>query len=180
MSWRRWALVAGVALAVGSTAALLGAGLGHDPNALPAVLEGRPAPDFDLATIDGSQHVHLADLRGQVVVLNFWASWCVACQQEEGVLGDAFQRYRDRGVSVLGISFQDSATDAGAYASAHQLRWPLLSDPGSGTGLAYGVTGLPETYFIGTDGRVLHKQAGPVTTALVQREVGRLLGSARR
>jgi cytochrome c biogenesis protein CcmG, thiol:disulfide interchange protein DsbE len=180
MSWRRWAVAAAVAVAVGSTAALLGAGLGHDPNALPAVLEGRPAPDFDLTTIDGSQHVHLADLRGQVVVLNFWASWCVACQQEEGVLGDAFQRYRDRGVTVLGVSFQDSATDAGAYATAHQLPWPLLSDPVSRTGLAYGVTGLPETYFIGAGGRVAHKEAGPVTTALVQQEVGRLLGSVQK
>jgi cytochrome c biogenesis protein CcmG, thiol:disulfide interchange protein DsbE len=180
MSWRRWALVAAVAVAVGSTAVLLGAGLGHDPNALPAVLEGRPAPDFDLSTIDGSQHVHLADLRGQVVVLNFWASWCVACRQEEGVLADAFQRYRDRGVAVLGISFQDSETDAAAYATSHQVPWPLLGDPGSRTGLAYGVTGLPETYFIGTDGRVAHKEAGVVTTGLVEREVGQLLGSTAR
>jgi cytochrome c biogenesis protein CcmG/thiol:disulfide interchange protein DsbE len=176
MSWRRWALLACVAVAVGSTAVLLGAGLGHDPNRLPAVLEGRPAPDFDLATIDGSQRVHLADLRGQVVVLNFWASWCVACRQEEPVLGDAFQRYRDRAVTVVGVSFQDSATDARAYTAAHRIPWPLLSDPGSRTGLAYGVTGLPETYFIGPDGRVALKEAGPVTSELVEREVGRLQG----
>jgi len=169
-----------VAAVVGSTAVLLGAGLGHDPNRLPAVLVGRPAPDFQLATIDGSQRVHLADLRGQVVVLNFWASWCVACQQEEGVLGDAFQRYRDRGVSVLGVSFQDSATDAGAYAKAHRIPWPLLDDPGSRTGLAYGVTGLPETYVIGPDGRVAHKETGPVTTGLVEKWVSLLPGSARR
>jgi cytochrome c biogenesis protein CcmG, thiol:disulfide interchange protein DsbE len=180
MTWRRWALLAAVVVAVGSTAVLLGAGLGHDPNLAPAVLEGRPAPDFDLATIDGSQRVHLAELRGRVVVLNFWASWCVACQQEEGALGDAFQRYRDRGGTVVGVSFQDSATDASAYATAHRLPWPLLTDPGSRTGLAYGVTGLPETYFIGPDGRVAHKEAGPVTTALVQQEVGRLQGSAER
>lgn len=180
MTWRRWAVLAAVTVGLGSTALLFGAGLGHDPNALPAVLVGRQAPDFDLATIDGSRHVHLAELRGQVVVLNFWASWCVACQQEEGVLGDAFQRYRDRSASVLGISFQDSATDAVAYATAHQLPWPLLNDPGSRTGLAYGVTGLPETYFIGPDGRVALKEAGPVTTGLVEREVGRLLGSAGR
>lgn len=180
MLWRRWTLAAVVAMVVGSTAVLLGAGLTHDPNRVPAVLEGRAAPDFDLATIDGSQRVHLADLRGQVVVLNFWASWCVACRQEEPVLGDAFQRYRDRGATVVGISFQDSATDASAFVTAHQLPWPLLNDPGSRTGLAYGVTGLPETYFIATDGRVAHKVAGPVTARLVQQEVARLLGSGSR
>lgn len=180
MSRRRWAVLAVVAAVVGSTAVLLGAGLGHDPNRLPAVLVGRPAPDFDLATIDGAQHMHLADLRGQVVILNFWASWCVACRQEEGVLRDTFQRYRDRGVVVLGVSFQDSATDAGAYAAAHRIPWPLLDDPGSRTGLAYGVTGLPETYFIGPDARVAHKEAGPVTVGLVEQEVGRLLRSPGR
>jgi cytochrome c biogenesis protein CcmG, thiol:disulfide interchange protein DsbE len=171
VAWRRWAPLAAVALVVGSAAVLLGAGLGHDPNRLPAVLEGRQAPDFDLATIDGGQRVRLADLRGQVVVLNFWASWCTACRVEEPVLGDAFERYRDRGVAVLGVSFQDSATDAGAYAASNRISWPLLSDPGSRTGLAYGVTGLPETYFIGPDGRVAHKEAGPLTTDLVEREV---------
>jgi cytochrome c biogenesis protein CcmG, thiol:disulfide interchange protein DsbE len=178
MSWRRWAPLAAVALVVGSTAVLLGAGLGHDPNKLPDVLEGRPAPEFDLATVDGSRRVRLADLRGQVVVLNFWASWCSACRQEEPALRDAFERYRDRGVTVLGVSFQDSATDAIAYALAHRVTWPLLSDPGSRTGLAYGVTGLPETYFIAPDGRVARKVAAPVTTGLIEQEVARALGRA--
>src|SRR5262245_15202651 len=174
MSWPRWAPVAAVVLAVGSMAALLGAGLTHDPNRLPATLEGRPAPDFDLATIDRGQRLHLADLRGQVVVLNFWASWCVACRVEEPALRDAFQRYRDRDVAVVGISFQDGTTDARAYAAGHAIPWKLLSDPGTRTGLAYGVTGLPETYFIGRDGRVVHKEAGPVTSQLVEQEVQRL------
>jgi len=170
--------VAAVVLAVGSLAALLGAGLTHDPNRLPATLEGRPAPDFDLASVDGGQRVHLAALRGQVVIVNFWASWCVACRVEEPVLTDAFQRYRDRGVAVVGVSFQDSAADARAYAAGNAIPWPLLDDPGTRTGLAYGVTGLPETYFIGRDGRVAHKQPGPLASALVEQQVGRLLGGA--
>jgi len=180
MSWRRWTAIAGVAAGVGLTVALLGAGLGHDPNALPDTMVGKPAPEFGLGTIDGGQHVQLASLRSQVVILNFWASWCVACRSEEGVLQDTYQRYRDRGVTVLGITFQDSATNAQAYAAGHGITWPLLDDPQSGTALAYGVTGLPETYFIAPDGKVAYKQIGPVTQELVAREVKRLQPEADR
>ena len=170
----RWAAACAVLVTVGLAALVLGLGLTHDPNRLPATLVGRPAPDFELTTIDGSQRIQLGSLRGDVVVLNFWASWCVACQTEEPALEDAFTRYRDRGVVVLGVSFQDSATDARTYAARNGIPWPLLADPGSRTGLAYGVTGLPETYFIGPDGRVALKQAGPVSTQLVGSEVKRL------
>jgi cytochrome c biogenesis protein CcmG/thiol:disulfide interchange protein DsbE len=169
-----------VLLTVGLAALVLGLGLTHDPNRLPATLVGKPAPGFDLATIDGSQTVRLESLRGDVVIVNFWASWCVACQTEEPALEDAFNRYRDRGVVVLGISFQDSATDARAYAARNGIPWQLLNDPGSRTGLAYGVTGLPETYFIDLDGRVVHKATGPVTAQLINQEVKRLqVGAAR-
>jgi len=170
----RWAAACAVLVTVALAGLLLGMGLTHDPNRLPATLVGRPAPDFELATIDGSQRIQLRSLRGDVVVLNFWASWCLACQSEEPALEDAFTRYRDRGVVVLGISFQDSATDARTYAARNAIPWPLLADPGSRTGLAYGVTGLPETYFIGPDGRVALKQAGPVSMQLVDGEVKRL------
>jgi cytochrome c biogenesis protein CcmG/thiol:disulfide interchange protein DsbE len=170
----RWAALGGIVVAVGSIALLLGFGLTHDPNAVPSTLVGKPAPAFNLATIDGSQRIQLAALRGQVVIVNFWASWCVACQTEQPALEDAFNRYRDRGMVLVGISFQDSATDARAYASRNGIPWPLLSDPESSTGLAYGVTGLPETYFIGPDGRVGHKQVGLVTTPLINSEVRRL------
>ena len=169
-----WAALGAVVLVVGSIALLLGVGLTHDPNRLPATLVGKPAPAFDLATIDGSQRFQLRALRGEVVIVNFWASWCLACQTEEPALEDAFNRYRDRGVVLVGISFQDSATDAMAYASRNAIPRPLLSDPGSRTGLAYGVTGLPETYFVGPGGLVDHKEAGPVTTQLVNQEVRRL------
>jgi len=174
MSVRRWAALGAIVVAVGSIAALLGFGLTHDPNVVPAALVGRQAPAFDLATVDGSQRVQLDTLRGEVVIVNFWASWCLACRTEQPALADTFNRYRDRGVVLVGISFQDSAVDARAYASSSGITWPLLNDPGSRTGLAYGVTGLPETYFIGPGGRVDHKEAGPVTTQLVDREVRRL------
>lgn len=176
----RWLAVGCAALAIGLIAALFGSGLTHDPNQLPAPLVGKPAPDFDLVTVDGGQRVQLGSLRGAVVIVNFWASWCAACQTEEPVLEDAFTRYRDRGVVLLGISFQDSSTDARAYAARNHIPWPLLSDPGSRTGLEYGVTGLPETYFIGPDGRIGQKAAGPVTTRLVTEEVKRLRAEVQR
>ena len=174
VGWRRWTALAAVVVGVGLTALLFGSGLGHDPNRLPATLVGRPAPDFDLRAIDGGQRAHLAQLHGEVVILNFWASWCVACQTEEPALRDAFERYRDRGVTLLGVSFQDSATDARAYAASRRIPWMLLDDPGSRTGLAYGVSGLPETYFIARDGRVSYKAVGPVNQDLVNQQLRRL------
>lgn len=179
VGWRRWTALAAVVVGVGLTALLLSSGLRHDPNRLPSTLVGRQAPDFDLNTIDGGQRVHLAELRGEVVILNFWASWCVACQIEEPALREAFERYGDRGVTLLGVSFQDSATNARAYAARRGIPWILLDDPGSRTGLAYGVTGLPETYFIARDGRVSYKAIGPVNQALVNQQLrGLLAGGA--
>lgn len=174
VGWRRWTALAAVVVGVGLTALLLGSGLGHDPNRLPATLVGRHAPDFDLQAIEGGQRTHLADLHGEVVILNFWASWCVACQTEEPALRDAFERYRDRGVTMLGVSFQDTATNARAYAASRRIPWVLLDDPGSRIGLAYGVSGLPETYFIARDGLVSYKAAGPVNEALVNQQLRRL------
>lgn len=166
------ALVAtGIVLLTG----LFAFGLSRDPSKLRSTLVGRTAPDFTLRTLDGAGSVHLAQLRGQVVVINFWASWCAECRIEDPVLAAAWARYRDQRVVFLGISFQDSRDSALAYAAGHHMSWPLLSDPESRTGLAYGVSGVPETIFIGPDGRVAAKQVGPVTDELLTSRVGPLL-----
>jgi cytochrome c biogenesis protein CcmG, thiol:disulfide interchange protein DsbE len=109
------------------------------------------------------------------VVLNFWASWCAECAQEHPALDAAWRRYRDQGVVVLGVTFEDGRADAARWARAQGVGWPVLSDPGSRTALAYGVSGVPETLFIGPDGRVAAKRVGPVTLALLTERIGRLL-----
>src|SRR5438128_2090681 len=83
--------------------ALFALGLKRDPNVINSPLVGHPAPAFVLRTLDGSRIIRLSDLRGQVVVLNFWASWCAACREEHPNLLAAWDRYRDHGVVLVGI-----------------------------------------------------------------------------
>jgi cytochrome c biogenesis protein CcmG/thiol:disulfide interchange protein DsbE len=171
--------VAAVVVAVALAALLGSAGLGRDPSAIHSPLLGRPAPDFALRTLGADRMVRLSDLRGQVVVLNFWASWCAECRVEHPALSAAWSRFRDAGVVLVGVDFQDDLPSALAYLSEAGTSWPVVGDPGSRTALAYGVYGIPETFFIGPDGRIAAKQAGPVTSDQLVREITRLLPGGR-
>jgi cytochrome c biogenesis protein CcmG, thiol:disulfide interchange protein DsbE len=167
--------VATVVVAVALAAWLGSAGLGRDPAAIRSPLLGRPAPDFALRALGADRMVRLGDLRGQVVVLNFWASWCAECRDEHPALSAAWSRFRDAGVVLVGVDFQDDHPSALAYLSERGTSWPVVADPGSRTALAYGVYGIPETFFIGPDGRIAAKQVGPVTYDQLVREITRLL-----
>ncbi len=169
-------VVAGVALVT----ALLSFGLGRDPTAIRSPLVGRTAPDFTLPTLDGARSVRLADLRGQIVVLTFWASWCAECRVEQPALNTAWDRFRDAGVVLVGVNFQDSPPDALAYVAQTRTAWPVVADPGSRTALAYGVYGIPETFFIGPDGRVDAKRVGALSYDQLVQEVSRLLSQEPR
>ena len=166
---------AAVVVAVALAGWLGWAGLGRDPAAIRSPLLGRPAPDFALRTLAADRMVRLADLRGQVVVVNFWASWCAECRLEHPALSAAWSRFRDAGVVLVGVDFQDDHPSALAYLSEKGTSWPVVADPGSRTALAYGVYGIPETFFIGPDGRITAKQVGPVTYDQLVREITRLL-----
>jgi cytochrome c biogenesis protein CcmG/thiol:disulfide interchange protein DsbE len=126
--------------------------------------------------------VRLGDLRGRVVVVNFWASWCAECRVEHPALSAAWNRFRDAGVVLVGIDFQDDHPSALAYLAGTGTGWPVVADPGSRTALAYGVYGIPETFVIGPDGRVTAKHVGPVTYDQLVREITRVLpgGSGRQ
>jgi cytochrome c biogenesis protein CcmG, thiol:disulfide interchange protein DsbE len=167
--------VAAVVVAVALAAWLGSAGLGRDPADIRSPLLGRPAPDFSLRTLAADRMVRLGDLRGQVVVLNFWASWCAECRLEHPALSAAWSRFRDAGVVLVGVDFQDDRPSALAYLSERGASWPVVADPGSRTALSYGVYGIPETFFIGPDGRIAAKQVGPVTYDQLVREITRLL-----
>lgn len=172
---RRWVVFGGVLAGVLLLTALLSFGLSRDPTIITSPLIGKPAPNFALRTLDGGGVVRLSDLRGQVVVLNFWKSTCAACFVEHPALAAAWNRYRDRGVVVLGVDFEDSLGGARAFAKSEGGDWPLVVDQDGGTVLAYGVTGPPETFFIGRNGRIAHKQIGPVTYGLMTDQITRLL-----
>ncbi len=167
--------LATVVVAVGLLAALFAFGLGRNPDVVQPVLVGRAAPAFTLARVGGGAPVSLSSLRGQVVVVNFWASWCTDCRVEQPALASLWSSFRDRGVVLLGVSFQDPASSALEYLRSSGSSWPSLADPGSRTALAYGVTGVPETFVVAPDGRIAAKFIGPVSYGQVADTVTRLL-----
>jgi cytochrome c biogenesis protein CcmG/thiol:disulfide interchange protein DsbE len=176
----RWIVLGAVVASIGVLTALLGFGLSRDPTVIRSPLIGRAAPDFSLRTLDGDRTVDLADLRGQVVVINFWASWCRECRVEHGALAAAWDRYRDQRVVLVGIAFQDRAAASRAYVGELGGDWPQLVDPGERTALAYGVYGVPETFVIGPDGRVAAKWVSSVTYPWLTEQIERLLPEATR
>lgn len=171
----RWVVVGAVLGGVALLTLLLSFGLSRDPAIIRSALVGRPAPNFELRTLDGSKAVRLSDLRGQVVVINFWASWCADCRIEHPNLAAAWQRYRERGVVLLGVAFQDRASASRTYLAEVGGDWPQLADPGARTALAYGVYGVPETFVVGPDGKVAFKQIGPVRFDRLSEEITSLL-----
>lgn len=115
---------------------------------------GQPAPDFTLESFDG-QRLRLADLSGSVVVLNFWASWCVTCAEEAPLLEQLWQNYRQRGVLVIGVDYMDTPAAARAYLERHGITYPNGPDRGGRIARLYRVTGVPETLVIDRQGRVV-------------------------
>jgi cytochrome c biogenesis protein CcmG/thiol:disulfide interchange protein DsbE len=172
---RRWLRLGGVVAGVSVLAGILGFGLSRDPGIIASPLLGRPAPDFALPTLDRGGAVRLSDLRGQVVVVNFWASWCRECRVEHPALSLAWDRYRDRGVVFLGIAFQDQPSESRAYAQELVVEWPILTDPGARAAMAFGVFGVPETFVIDREGRVAFRQLGAVSYDDLIHEIDRSL-----
>jgi cytochrome c biogenesis protein CcmG/thiol:disulfide interchange protein DsbE len=137
---------------------------------------GKAAPDFTLNRIDRPGSLQLASLRGKVVVLNFWASWCYPCKQEAPALAAAAKRWGGR-VVVLGVDVNDFTGDARKFARKYGLRYPLVHDNHNVTSPKYGLTGLPETFFIDRSGTVVQHIPGEVKAADIQDGVERALRS---
>ena len=158
----RWLLVPLLAIPIGW---VLFSGLGRDPSEIPSPLVGQPMPGFSLTTLDG-RTLSSADLNGAPVVVNFWASWCIpACVEEHPVLMDLAARYGDQ-VLIVGILYDDTPQDALEFLVRYgDGGWPQLDDPSGTVGLAFGVLGPPETFFVDATGIVRAKHYGPLTEA---------------
>jgi cytochrome c biogenesis protein CcmG/thiol:disulfide interchange protein DsbE len=155
--------------------ALLAYGFRLSPRDIPSPLVGRPAAPFALQTFEG-RTVTLDSLRGQVVVVNFWASWCYpACYEEAPVLERGWREYRDRGVIVLGVDIQDKTEAAEKFIRDFGLTFPNAPDPGGRVSVDFGVYGVPETFFVDRQGRIRAKHVGAVTDRALRAQLDRLL-----
>jgi cytochrome c biogenesis protein CcmG/thiol:disulfide interchange protein DsbE len=140
----------------------------------------RPAaPAVALPELEGGSTAALADYRGRVVVLNYWASWCTPCRQESPLLERWHKRISARGGTVLGVDSLDVTADARAFIRRFRLTYPMLRDRDGDTQKRFGVTGYPETLVVDRRGRIAALQRGPVDDAFLRRTVLPLLsGSA--
>lgn len=127
---------------------------------------GPLAPAWDRAAADG--RVKLSELRGTPLVLNFWASWCDPCREEAPVLRKGWEAARQRGVLFVGLDIQDVRQDARRFVKELGQDYPQLRDPDKTIGRAYGITGIPETYFVSRRGRVVGHVIGVVTERQLQ------------
>jgi cytochrome c biogenesis protein CcmG/thiol:disulfide interchange protein DsbE len=157
---------------------LLAYGFRTDPRAVPSPLVGRPAPAFTLTTFDGKS-VSLESHRGKVVVLNFWASWCIpACYEEAPILEASWRRSQADGVVVLGVAYLDKDPASVEFIQRFGLTFPNAPDPGSKVSIDYGVWGVPETFIIDRRGMIRRKHVGPMTEAVFREWVEPLLGES--
>jgi cytochrome c biogenesis protein CcmG, thiol:disulfide interchange protein DsbE len=122
------------------------------------------APNFTLDRLGSTGTLELSALRGKAVVLNFWASWCLPCNQEAPALEAASHRYGDKAV-VLGIDVRDASGEARKFVRKHGLSYSVLHDNHDVTWPKYGLTGLPETFFVDARGRVVGHVTGQVSPA---------------
>ena len=163
MNWRVLTLGSVITLPL---VALLAAGFDRSPKLRSNALEGRSAPNFSLQTLDGDPF-SLASAKGKPVVVNFWSTWCQPCKIEHPVLMGAAEAYSPLGVQFVAVLYQDEASKARAFLSRAGAHWPTLADPGGRTAIAYGVAGVPETFFIDKTGTIVRKVSGPVSQEIM-------------
>ena len=161
----RTVLVLGLTLVAGIVAVLYAA-LGNDPTAIDSPLIGRPATPFALRAVGSGEVIDVASLRGKPVVLNFWATWCQPCWQEHPVLTRNAERMGNR-VQFVGVVFQDEESRITAFLKERGWSYPTLVDDRGKTAIAYGVGGVPETYFLDEKGTIVAKHAGPMSDEIL-------------
>lgn len=152
---------------------VLASGLRYDPREVVSPLIGRPAPEFALSDLAG-RAIRLEDLRGQPVVLNFWATWCQPCAVENPIFAAMSRRYAGR-VRFVSVIYQDSPEAVRAYEQLRGSWGPTLTDPESRIAIRYGVYGVPETFIIDSKGLIHEKVTGMVSFAGLSRSLEAML-----
>lgn len=166
----QWGRVTAFAVVLGLLA-LLGWGL---VKAQAGPRDSGVAPDFSLTTFDG-EVITLSELRGQVVVINFWASWCPPCREEAPYLEATWRAYRDRGVVFIGVDYVDTEAEALAYIAEFDITYPNGPDVGTRISQAYRIQGVPETFFVAKDGTLRGVKIGPLAPPELEQKLEALL-----
>ena len=147
--------------------------IGRLPVVSPTAI-GNVAPDFALADLDGNP-IQLSELRGQPVIVNFWASWCGPCVEEFPLLREAVERHAASGLVVVGILYQDRSSAARGFMERHGGTWATAQDPDGRVAGAYGIFAPPETFFIGRDGTIVARQIGQFSATSLDEKVAAIM-----
>ncbi|HWE25357.1 MAG TPA: redoxin family protein [Myxococcales bacterium] len=169
----RKVLIAGLVVVLPLLAVLV-MNLGRDPHSIRSPLIGKPAPPFSLKPVGGGAAIDLASLRGRPVVVNFWATWCVPCLEEHAALTAAARTFSD--AQFLGVVYEDEESNAKAFTTERGGAYPSMMDPDGRMAIAYGVFGVPETFFIDRDGRIVEKYVGPLDRGTIATLLSRARG----
>ena len=137
-------------------------------------LEKGMAPEFTLTSFNG-ETLTLSELRGQVVVINFWASWCPPCREEAPYLEQTWRNYKDRGVVLIGVDYLDTETEALAYIEEFEITYFNGPDLGTRISQAYNLQGVPETFYIGKNGEIRGIKIGPLVPPELDQKIEALL-----
>ena len=171
-----WAAIA-AAIGFMLLAIIFASRFGGDPSISTSPLIGKPAPTAPIALLDGSGEVSLNDFPEDIIVVNYWASWCLSCRGEHPPLLQAATDYADRGVTFISVNYQDTHSNAVGWLDG--LGWSeetvYVVDEGSTTAFEWGVLGIPETFFVDRDGVVVGKVSGPVSYSLLARTLDQII-----
>lgn len=171
-----WVVIAGGLVFV-AMAVIFAGRFGTDPGISSSPLIGQPAPNSEIALMDGSGSIALDDFEGDIRVVNYWASWCLGCRTEHQALTQAASDYSDLGITFIAINYQDSPGSAEAFLDelGRSDVTAYAVDEDSRTAFEWGVLGLPETFFVDRHGVVVGKVSGPVSYGLLSRTIDQII-----
>jgi cytochrome c biogenesis protein CcmG, thiol:disulfide interchange protein DsbE len=171
MMWRREFITI---LVIMPLLALLAYGFIRDARYINSPLIAKPAAPFTITLFDGTK-LSLESLKGKAVFLNFWASWCPPCRAEAKDLEAAWRRVKHKNVVYLGVAMQDTQENVRAFLKEFDVTYPNGQDESGKIAIDYGVWGIPESFFIDTQGRITYKHTGGIHAALVETKLAEAL-----
>jgi len=171
----RLVLVATVGIVTAVLAVVFATRFGADPRLSASPLIGQPAPDVVLDLVESDEILTLSDLRGDIVVINFWAPWCIPCRAEHADLIELAAGFDSLGVSVVGAAYQSRENNVIDFLDELGRGYPIGMDDRSRAAIGFGVRGVPETYFIDRDQTVVAKISGPISIGLAVATIDRII-----